>query len=443
MNSFTLEILIILLLILINGIFAMSEIALVSARKARLQQWANQGDRKARVALELANSPNRFLSTVQIGITLVGIFAGAFGGATIAENVVVLLDRLPVMVPYKGAVALLIVVVSITYLSLILGELVPKRLALNNPERIATRIAIPMRFLGKIGAPVVHLLSASTDLVLRFLRTQPSNEPQVIEEEIKILLEQGTETGAFEQEEQAMVERVFRLDERRVSSLMTPRPDVIWLNLEDSIEENRQKIISSTHTRFPVCQNVLDNVLGVIQINDLLARSLLSQPIDLTAALRQPLFVPEHTKALKVLELFKQTGTHIALAVDEYGVIQGLVTLNDILEAIVGDMPSVNQPDDLQIVQREDGSWLLDGMVSIEKFREVFNLEELPGEQQGNYHTLGGFVITHLGRIPIAADHFEWGGFRFEVMDMDGNRVDKILVMPLLTNSRDSSPLSP
>ncbi|HEY9836895.1 MAG TPA: hemolysin family protein, partial [Vampirovibrionales bacterium] len=256
MNSFSLEILIILLLILINGIFAMSEIALVSARKARLQQWANQGDLKARVALELANSPNRFLSTVQIGITLVGIFAGAFGGATIAEKVVVQLDRLPVVVPYKGAIALLIVVVSITYLSLILGELVPKRLALNNPERIATQIAIPMRLLARIGSPVVHLLSASTDLVLRLLRTQPSNEPQVIEEEIKILLEQGTEAGTFEQEEQAMVERVFRLDERRVSSLMTPRPDVIWLNLDDSIEENRHKIINSTHTRFPVCQNV-------------------------------------------------------------------------------------------------------------------------------------------------------------------------------------------
>ncbi len=434
MNSLTLQILIILVLILINGIFAMSEIALVSARKARLQQWANQGNIKARVALELANAPNRFLSTVQVGITLVGIFAGAFGGATIAEKLAIPLGRVPLLAPYKGAVALLIVVFCITYLSLILGELVPKRLGLNDPEKIAMRIAVPMRLLAKIGSPVVHLLSTSTDLVLRMLGTQPSNEPQVTEEEIKILLEQATEAGTFEQEEQAMVERVLRLDERQVSSLMTPRPEVIWLNLDDSVEENRQKIISSTHTRFPVCQNVLDNVLGIIQINDLLARSLLGQPIDLTAALRQPLFIPEHTRTLKVLELFKQTGTHIALAVDEYGVIQGLVTLNDILEAIVGDMPSINQPDDLQMVQREDGSWLLDGMISVEKFREVFGLAELPGEQRGNYHTLGGFILTHFGRIPIAADHFEWGGFRFEVMDMDGNRVDKILVMPVQAN---------
>lgn len=431
MNSVTVEIVVVLLLILANGVFAMSEIAIVSARKARLQQWANQGDQKAGVALELANAPNRFLSTVQVGITLIGIFAGAFGGATLASKLETQLVRFPILEPYRAAIALLLVVVTITYLSLILGELVPKRVGLNNPEKIAARVAIPMRMLAKIGAPVVHLLSASTDLVLRILGAEPSNEPQVTEEEIKLLLEQGTEAGTFEQEEQAMVERVLRLDERRVSSLMTPRPDLVWLNLDDSAEENRHKIVNSTHTRFPVCQNVLDNVLGVIQINDLLARALTGHPIDLTASLRQPLFVPENTKALKVLELFKQTGTHIALAVDEYGVIQGLVTLNDILEAIVGDLPSVHEPDDPQAIQREDGSWLLDGMLSVEKFREVFNLPELPGEQRGNYHTLGGFVITHLGRIPIAADHFEWNGLRFEVMDMDGNRVDKVLVMPV------------
>ncbi|MEB3827305.1 hemolysin family protein [Phormidium sp. CCY1219] len=440
MSSVSFEILVILLLILANGLFAMSEIAIVSARKARLQQWANQGNLKAQVALELANAPNRFLSTVQVGITLVGIFAGAFGGATLAEKLSLQLQQFPAISPYSGAIALLLVVVTITYLSLILGELVPKRLGLNNPERIAARVAVPMRMLSSIGAPVIHLLSASTELVLRILGAQPSEDPQVTEEEIKLLLEQGTEAGTFQEEEQAMVERVLRLDERRVSSLMTPRPDVVWLNLDSSADENRHKIINSTHTRFPVCQNVLDNVLGVAQVNDLLSSSLCGEPLDLTASLRQPLFVPENTKALKVLELFKQSGTHIALAVDEYGVIQGLVTLNDILEAIVGDLPSVNQPEDAQAVQREDGSWLLDGMVSVEKFRQLFDLPELPGEQRGNYHTLGGFVITHLGRIPTAADHFEWNSLRFEVMDMDGNRVDKILVTPIVFPHSDLLP---
>jgi putative hemolysin len=282
------------------------------------------------------------------------------------------------------------------------------------------------------------LLSSSTELTIRLLGLEASEEPLVTEEEIKLLLEQGTEAGTFEQEEQAMVERVLRLDDRRVRQLMTPRPDIVWLNLEDSAEENRHKMTASTHTRFPVCQSVLDNVLGVVQVTDLLSLSLNGQPIDLTACLRQPLYVPESTRALKVLELFKQSGTHIALTVDEYGVIQGLVTLNDILEAIVGDLPSVDEPRDPQITRREDGSWLLDGMLSVEKFRELFDLQELPGEHRGNYHTLGGFIITHLGRIPITADHFDWGTLRFEVMDMDGNRVDKVLVIPIAKEEKST-----
>lgn len=433
MSSITLELLIILALVLANGLFAMSEIAVVSSRKARLQEMSDKGDLKARAALELANSPNRFLSTVQVGITLIGILAGAFGGATLSQSLAVYLKRAPIalIVESSDAIALVVVVLSITYLSLILGELVPKRLALNHPEKIAASVAVPMRFLSVMTAPVVHLLTTSTEWVLKVLGIEANpNEPLVTEDEIKVLIRQGTEAGMFEMAEQDMLERVFRLSDQTVSALMTPRPDILWLDLNDTIEMNRQKLIRSNHTRFPVCQNSLDNMLGVVSVTDVLARSLTEQAIDFTALLQQPLFIPENTRALKVLEFFKQSGTHIALVVDEYGVIQGLVTLNDVMEVIIGDIPFSDQPQEQPAIQREDGSWLVDGMLPIDRFKTLFKVRDLPGEQWGNYQTLGGFVITYLGRIPAAADHFYWNGFRFEVMDMDGNRVDKMLVMP-------------
>lgn len=433
MSSITLELLIIVVLVLANGLFAMSEIAVVSSRKARLQEMSDKGDLKARAALELANSPNRFLSTVQVGITLIGILAGAFGGATLSQSLAVYLKRAPIalIVESSDAIALVVVVLSITYLSLILGELVPKRLALNHPEKIAASVAVPMRFLSVAAAPVVHLLTTSTEWVLKVLGIEANpNEPLVTEDEIKVLIRQGTEAGMFEMAEQDMLERVFRLSDQTVSALMTPRPDILWLDLNDTIDMNRQKLIRSNHTRFPVCQNSLDNMLGVVSVTDVLARSLTEQAIDFTALLQQPLFIPENTRALKVLEFFKQSGTHIALVVDEYGVIQGLVTLNDVMEVIIGDIPFSDQPQDQPAIQREDGSWLVDGMLPIDRFKTLFKIRDLPGEQWGNYQTLGGFVITYLGRIPAAADHFYWNGFRFEVMDMDGNRVDKMLVMP-------------
>jgi len=429
----TLEILIILLLVIANGVFAMSEIAIISARKVRLQQMANQGNAKARAALELADAPNRFLSTGQIGITLIGILAGAYGGATLSRSLATFLNRIPALTPYSQAISFGIVVVGITYLSLIIGELVPKRLALNSPEKIAANVAIPMRILAAIASPLVDLLSASTDLVLRILGIGPSTEPMVTEEDLRVLIEQGTEAGTFEEAEQDMVERVFRLGDRPVSALMTPRPDIVWLDLEDSAEENRQRMIDSCHSRFPVCQGGLDNVLGMVHVIDLLGRCLSGQPLDLTVSLQQPVFVPESTRGLKILELFKQTGIHLALVVDEYGVIQGLVTLNDIMVEIVGDVPSADELEEPQVVQREDGSWLLDGMLPVDEFLELFEIKEMPGEHRGSYQTLGGFVITHLGRIPTAADYFEWQGMRFEVMDMDGNRVDKVLVVPMQT----------
>ncbi|NWF59056.1 MAG: HlyC/CorC family transporter [Fischerella sp.] len=426
----TVEILIILLLILANSVFVMSELAIVSARKVRLQQLAERGDQKARVALELASSPNKFLATVQVGITLLSILSGAFAESTIVRRLEPILALLPWLTSYADAIATVISVLILTYFTLIIGELVPKRVALNHPEPIASIVAIPMRMLATIGSPIVYLLSISTDAVLRILGIRPSTEPQVTEEEIRVLIEQGTEEGTFEEAEQDMVERVFRLGDRPVSSFMTPRPDIVWLDLEDSLAENRQKVIESGYSRYPVCQGGLDNVLGVIPVTDLLARSLCGEELDLTVGLKQPVFVPESTRGLKVLELFKQTVTHMALVVDEYGVIQGLVTLNDVMIEIVGDVPTADELENPQAVQREDGSWLLDGMLSVEEFFELFDLEEYLRDHQGNYQTLGGFVITHLGRIPAAADHFEWQGMRFEVMDMDGNRVDKVLVVP-------------
>lgn len=437
MSSITFEILIILVLIIANGVFSMSEMAIVSARKVRLQQLANQGDVNARAALKLAESPNHFLSIVQVGITLINILNGVFGGATIATRLEKYINEVPLLKPYSNTIAFGVVVLLITYLSLIVGELVPKRLALNNPERIASLVAIPMRALVALASPVVYLLGSSTEMVLRLLGIRPSAEPQVTEEEIKILIEQGTEAGTFEEAEQDMVERVFRLGDRPVSSFMTPRPDIVWLDLEDTAEENRQKMVESAYSRYPVCQEGLDNVLGVIPVTDLLARSFRGEPLDLTVGLRQPVFVPESTRGLKVLELFKQTITHMALVVDEYGVIQGLVTLNDIMSEIVGDVASADGQDEPQAVQREDGSWLLDGMLPVEEFLELFDMEEWESEERGSYQTLGGFVITHLGRIPAAADHFEWQGMRFEVMDMDGNRVDKVLVVPRVSQSAD------
>jgi putative hemolysin len=437
----TVEIILILVLIIVNGLFVMSELAIVSARKVRLQQIADRGDIKAFAALELASSPNKFLGTVQIGITLLTILSGAYGEETISQRLTPILNSVFFLQPYKEQLANGLAILIITYLTLIIGELVPKRLALNNPEGIASFVALPMRMLSQIGTPIVYLLSLSTEAVLRILGIQPSNEPQVTEEEIKVLIEQGTEEGTFEEAEQDMVERIFRLGDRPVNALMTPRPDIVWLDLEDTPEENRQKIIDGGYSRYPICQGGLDNVLGILPVTDLLVRSFSGQGIDLTIGLKLPVFVPESTRGLKVLELFKQTVTHMALVVDEYGVIQGIVTLNDIMIEIVGDVAADNGNEDAQAVQREDGSWLLDGMLPVDEFLEIFNIHQLEPEERGSYQTLGGFVITHLGRIPSAADHFEWQGMRFEVMDMDGNRVDKVLVIPRQPKLSDSRTL--
>jgi Hemolysins and related proteins containing CBS domains len=421
------EVLVILLLILLNGIFAMSEIAIISGRKARLQQMANEGNASAQTALDLANSPGEFLSTIQIGITLVGVLAGAFGGATLAEKFAPYIATIPSLSPYSEAIAFAVIVIIITYLTIIVGELVPKRIALNSAERISTMVASPMRLISIIAMPLVRLLSISTEAVLWVLRVKPSTEPTVTEEEIKIMVDQGAKAGVIEEAESDMVESVFRLGERRISAMMVPRTEVTALFLDDSFEEMRTKITDSGHSTFPVCDGSLDDVKGVIYAKDLLNRYLAGKPIDIKGSLREPLYFYESMPALKALELFKKSGKHMALIIDEYGGLQGLVTINDVMESVFGEASADEGP---QVVQRDDGSWLVDGMLPVDEFKNIFEIDRLPEEDNGAFQTIGGFVMSNMHRIPSVGSHFTVGDFTYEVVDMDGMRVDKILLTP-------------
>ncbi len=429
-----LEILFILVLIVANGIFSGSEIAVVSARKVRLQQLAEKGNRRARVALRLAESPNDFLSTVQIGITLIGILSGAVGGATLAQRLKPVFDGLPALQPYSQELSVTLVVAWITYLSLVIGELVPKRIALTNPEQIACSIAPFMRSLSRLSAPVVKLLGASTDALLKFLNVAASDEPDITEEEIKALIRQGADSGVFEESEHDMVQRVLRLGDRSIKTIMTPRTEICWLDLEESLEENLMEVKESTHSRFPVGQGSLDACVGIVRVRSLLTAQLGSEPIELERLCQPPIYVAESTRALNVLEQFKRTGIHIALVTDEFGGVEGIVTLNDLMEGIVGDLSSVEDEEDPPFLTREDGTWLVDGSLGIHEFDDLIGTDLLGCDDQVPYHTLAGFVIHVLERIPKAADHFEWKGYRFEVMDMDSKRVDKILVTPPLAD---------
>jgi len=435
--SYLFEIVIILVLILLNGIFAMAEFAIVSAKKTRLQQRADEGDKRAAAALELANEPTHFLSTIQIGITLVGILAGAFGGATIAEGLALYLKEFPLLAPYSNILAITLVVLAITYLTLIFGELVPKHLALNNAENIASSVAKPMRFLSVIASPLVFILSRSTEAVLWVMRVRENKEPPVTEEEIKIMLEEGTEAGVFEKSEVSMVEGVFDLVDRRIDSLMTHRSDVIALDLNDPADENLRKMTRSGRSNFPVYEGDLDKIVGMISVKDVLARVVAWGNPDIKASLTKPLFAPEAISVLKLLELFKGTGLHIALVTDEYGSIQGVITLHDILESIVGNVHTFGEPVDTPVVVREDGSWLINGDTPIEDVRNVLSVASFPGEEPGNYRTIAGLILFILERIPKTGDHFEVGKLRFEVVDMDGNRIDKVLVTRIPTKPSD------
>jgi putative hemolysin len=427
MNSIGFELTVLAVLILANGLFAMSEIAVVSARKTRLQQQAEEGNRRAQVALELANAPNQFLATIQIGISLVGVLAGAFGGATVAGKLSDALNAVPILAPYSQAIAMGVVVLTITYLSLVIGELVPKRLGLNDAERVAATVAPGMRRLSRLASPIVRLLDASTSLVLRLLRVRSEAEEPVSEEEIKLMMRHGAQLGVFEPEEHEMVIQVFRLADQTINAVMTPRPEVVWLDLEDSIETIRQVVATSGYSRFPVARGDLDHVIGLVYVKDLLARAIAGAPLDLKGMARPALFLPESVTALEAVEHLRETRNDAALVIDEYGGFQGLLTTYDILEAIVGDLPAAGEAPDSEAVQREDGSWLLDGMLVVDELRDLLDLAELPYGGKAHYQTLGGLVMVALGRVPSPGDHFHCCGWRFEVLDMDGHRVDKVL----------------
>lgn len=426
--AYTFEIITIIVLIVFNGIFAMSEFALVSAKRARLKQLAEEGNTGAVAALELSHKLTPFLSTIQIGITLVGILAGAFGGATVAEGLAAYLSDFPVIAPYSNALSITLVVLVITYLTLIFGELVPKQLALNKAEAIASKVAKPMLFLSTIARPLVIILSVSTEAALRVMRVQKINGPPVTEEEIKIMFEEGTEAGVFEEAELSMIEGVLEIGDLRVESVMTHRTDIIALDLNDAVKENLQKMILSGRSYFPAYERNLDNIVGIVSVKDILAKIVESGTVDIGANVTKPLFVPEAISVLKLLELFKELGVHIALITDEYGSIQGIITLHDILEAIVGDVRSLGEPVETPVVVREDGSWLIDGDTAIEKLKDVLSVDSFPEEEEGYYRTIAGLIMYVLQRIPKTGDHIEFKGLRYEVVDMDGNRIDKVLV---------------
>jgi putative hemolysin len=431
-HAAAMELLILLFLFFVNGLFSMSEMAVVSSRKARLQQLYEEGRTGAGVALQLANDPSHFLSTIQVGITIIGISSGAFGEAKLSSGVAEWLAQWPFFAPHAKGIAVALVVSGITIGSLLIGELVPKRLALVNPEVVASLVARPMKWLSSLVYPIVRVLSLATDAILRLIGRRTVESPPVTEEEIRVLMEQGAEAGVFEEHEHELVSRVFRMDDLRATSVMTPRTDIVYLNLEEPDESILQRITEAPHSRFPVTRGDLDNVEGIVEVKALFADLVRAGKIDLQAHLVKPLYIPESLSVTEVLASFKKHRHTMALLVNEYGELQGLVTLNDVMQALVGDIAAVDETGDLDIVQRDDGSWLIDGGVSIERFKEALSVEQaLPEEDTGSYNTLGGFVMLQLGRVPQVADRFEWDGLRFEVVDMDRNRVDKLLVMRL------------
>jgi len=411
-----LEILIILLLVLLNGAFAMSELAIVSSRRSRLMAMQKRGVRGADTALALADDPQRFLPTVQVGITMVGIIAGAFGGARLAGTIAQALEMLPFPVPFVQEVAFTLVVLAITYLSLILGELVPKQLALREPEKLAILVARPLAALARITAPMVWLLGASSALVLRFFGPAPTSDLSVTEEEVKAVVAEGAQAGALETEERHMIERVLRLGDKPVRALMTPRNDIAWLDRAEAPENLPERLRASHVTRFIVADGRVDNVVGVVAAKDLLDQLLAGAPISLDAALRQPMVLPDTLTALDALERLRG---------DEYGSFEGMVTASDLLEAIIGELgPSEPMPAEAAVL-RFDGSLLLDGSMPSDELRARLDLPEMPGA--GTYHTVAGLMLALLQRVPREGDRIVWAGWRFEIVDMDGRRVDKVL----------------
>jgi len=405
----------------------MSESAMESARKARLEFLANKGDEKAKTALKLANNPDRFLSTVQIGITLISILIGIYSGATWRMELIDIVAQVQYLAPYSHGIATGIMVLVITYFTIVLGELVPKRLGVARPEAISRHLAAPMLWLSRLTSPFIWLLTISTNLLVSLFKLQPSDNNNVTEEEIKAMINEGTSSGAIEETEQEIIERVFHLGDRNITSLMTHRTDIVWLDMTDQKEILRDKIFESVHSVYPVCDGQIDKILGIVSIKDLYLAAA-SNNYTLEPIIKKPLFIPENNSAYQVLEKFKETQSHAAFIVDEYGTFLGMITLNDILEAIVGDMPETGQDDDYEIVRREDGSYLVDGQIPFYDFLSRFDREDWMAEFEQEFDTMAGFILHHQEHIPKIGEKFEWRGFTFEIVDMDAHRIDKVLV---------------
>jgi putative hemolysin len=421
-----LEITIILLLVLTNGLLSGSEIAVVTSRKAKLRHRAGEGDVAAGRALELANAPNRFLSTVQIGITTVAVVAGAFGGVRLAEPLAPLLARLGLPAALAAQAAFVLVVIAITYLTLVVGELVPKRIALNDPERVAARVAATMQRLSVLAAPLVRLLGHSTDLVLRLVPLRAVDEPEVTEEEIRGLIANAAATGVIEPTEQQIVERLFRLSDRTLGMLMTPRTAIVWLDRAAGPDAWRRRLGEVRHTRYLVADGDLDHQVGYVKVQDLLEQALRGEPLALEPLLREPHVLPARTPVFRLLELFRWSGAHIAVVTGEGGRVEGIVTLNDVLEGLVGGMPEWREIVAPGVVEREDGSWLVDGLLAFERFADFFGRQD---PRAPEFATLHDFVLERLGGRPATAAVVRWRGLRLEIVDMDGAQIDKVLVM--------------
>jgi putative hemolysin len=419
------EILIILFLILLNGVFSMSEIALISARKNRLETAAKKGNTNAKVALDLANSPNKFLSTVQIGITLIGILTGIYSGDKITTDVRLFVESFASLKPYAETISVGIVVVILTFFSLVLGELLPKRIGLNYPEAIAKAVAVPMKWVSIITAPFIWLLTVSTEGILKLFNIKPTADGKVTEEEIKAIIKEGTEGGEVQEIEQDIVERVFHIGDRKVNSLMTHRQSIVYLSYEDSIEELKEKVLQELHSVYPVCkENNIDEVEGVVLLKDLFS-SFEKGKFSIKSITKKPEYLIEHTSAYKALENFKKSKVHYALVTDEYGIFQGIITLNDILEALVGDAADFDE-DEYQLVAREDGTWLVDGLYSLHEFLTYFDMDDLTTDYEVT--TLSGLIMTEMGKIPTTGEKLIWNKLELEIVDMDGVKIDKVLV---------------
>jgi putative hemolysin len=421
------EILIILFLILLNGVFSMSEIALISARKNRLETAAKKGNKGAITALDLVNAPNKFLSTVQIGITLIGILTGIYSGDNITQEVQTYVAGFAILKPYSVSIGVGIVVVILTFFSLVLGELLPKRIGLNHPENIAKAVAVPMKIISQITAPFIWLLTISTDGLLKLLNIKPTADGKVTEEEIKAIIKEGTEGGEVQEIEQDIVERVFHIGDRKINSLMTHRQSIIYLSYEDSVEELKAKMLGELHSIYPVCKENMDDVEGVVLLKDLFA-SFEKGAFDLKSITKTPVYLIEHTSAYKALENFKKSKVHYAFVTDEYGVFQGIITLNDILEALVGDASDFDE-DEYQLIAHEDGTWLVDGLYSLHDFLTYFDMDELTNDY--DVTTVSGLIMTEMGKIPTTGETVVWNKLVLEIIDMDGVKIDKVLVKAL------------